>query len=33
MIDKKRTTNMKDRVKASINHSEMESISNSGEVK
>ena len=33
MIDEKRTANMRDRVKASFNHSKIESISNNGEVK
>ena len=33
MLDEKRTTNMRHRVKASFNHSKMESFSNNGEVK
>ena len=33
MIDERWTANMRDRVKASINHSKMESISLNGEVK
>ena len=33
MIDEWRTDNMRDRVKASINHSKMEFISLNGEVK
>ena len=33
MLDEKRIANMRDRVKASFNHSKMESISNNGEVK
>ena len=33
MLDEKRIANMRDRVKASFNHSKIESISNNGEVK
>ena len=33
MLDEKRTANMRDRTKASFNHSKNESISNNGEVK
>ena len=33
MLDEKRTANMRDRVKASFNHSKIESVSNNSEVK
>ena len=33
MLDEKRTANMRDRTKASFNHSKNESISHNGEVK
>ena len=33
MLDEKRTADTRGRVKASFNHSKMESISNNGEVK
>ena len=33
MLDEKRTGNMRDRTKASFNHSKNENISNNGEVK
>ena len=33
IIDERRTTNIRDRVKASINHTKMESYSLNGEVK